>query len=109
LVHEAVDSFVLKSIFSDLTSPIVPLSPLTRPHFMIFPGRYITELPPSYLCGESTAAQVPVLRLSTWLTIGSSWDAAAKTRPSGTRYKCGNSESRRLAVGASVPLDVLDQ
>ena len=40
-----------------------------RPDFMILPGAYITELPPSTAVG-STTDQVCVGMSSTWLTIG---------------------------------------
>jgi hypothetical protein len=55
---------------------------------MIFPGRYIAELPPSRTFG-STTLQVRVVRSSTRLAIGSSAVVAAKTRPSGRTYMCG--------------------
>src|SRR3954469_10428465 len=59
-----------------------------RPDFMILPGAYITELPPSTAVG-STTDQVWVAMSSTRLTIGASVVAAASTRPSASTNMCG--------------------
>src|ERR1043165_4624975 len=63
-----------------------------RPDFMILPGAYITELPPSTAFG-STTDQVCVEMSSTRLTIGASVVAAASTRPSPSTNLCGDRKS----------------
>ena len=58
------------------------------PDFRIFPGAYITELPPSRTL-LSTTLHVCVLRSKTLLAMASSAVAAAKIRPSGSTSRWG--------------------
>src|SRR5919109_4372857 len=80
------------------------------PDFITFPGRYITELPPSKATG-STIDQVCEARLRTWVAMGVFGRGGSQYSPVGEDEHVrviGKVEARARQLGPDVGLRIVD-